>query len=96
VAQDDSYVKTQLSLLRPQYPGWFLWHVHCVVSPDVWCARPLWSPVSTIRVHSPEALIKAIAEADDMQLTEMTANHPGRCGGQFCADGSCVVCAVIP
>jgi hypothetical protein len=28
----------------------------------------------------------------DNDLTEMTATHPGACGGEHCPDGTCAVC----
>lgn len=31
-------------------------------------------------------------KSDVAVLTEMTVNHPGSCGGEFCADGTCEVC----
>lgn len=27
-----------------------------------------------------------------MDLTEMTANHPGKCQGEFCANATCAKC----
>ncbi len=57
-----SWTDQQLALLRPRYPGWQIWVVHAVYGPDTWCARPAGHPVAVINAHSPEELVKAIAE----------------------------------
>jgi len=54
----------QLDQLRPKYPGWDIWIVPILQPPHtVWCARPKGTPVATINVDSPEALIEEIAAA---------------------------------
>lgn len=54
----------QLRLLRLRYPTWDLWAVRCWPNHTVWCARPAGTPIATINVDSPEALIAAIAEQE--------------------------------
>jgi hypothetical protein len=59
------WTEDQLAMLRPRYPEWDLWAVrHATIRQTTWCARPAGTPVATINVDSPEALIAAIAEAE--------------------------------
>ena len=58
----------QLAMLRPLYPGWDLWAVrYATMRQTAWCARPKGTPVATINVDSPEALVAAIAEQESAQ-----------------------------
>ena len=58
----------QLVMLRPLYPEWDIWAVrYAVMRQTAWCARPKGSPVATINVDSPEALVAAIAKQESAQ-----------------------------
>ena len=55
-----SWADDQLTILRPNYPGWEIWVVPRYCQTTVWCARPKGSPIATINADSPEHLIEEI------------------------------------
>ena len=55
-----TFEDAKLAELRGKHPGWDFWYVHCVVSPDSWCAKPAGKPYgkASHTEYSPEAIDK--------------------------------------